>query len=420
MQKKRLDKQQIKKTVLQVAVFAFILFAVLGLFALKAYAACAHIYDNNGNCLACGYTCLHDETRVQVHKSYGRPSGLLNTQHFTYNYCDECHYSWTTTEKCVAANPLDSSPYCMYCDYYIGSDDKYCFHSFQLGICTKCNYHCEHEYTGTECIYCGIDCSHSNVYYVYNQSTANAHKHILAPYCSDCDIGLLTSHPDVAKSESCTYDNKGVCTKCKRSCLHEFGFEDGKCNICNYGCGHSAGSTYTYEPLSNSSIYHSVKAWCKTCGERNTADPQNGAHVKCTFSSGKCSKCKRSCSHSAVETTYTVIPNDYTQHSITVTCSICFTVTSTSYGSHGYDMQNVCQSCFLECTHERWTDGKCTYCKNTCAHSSYSNGKCASCGITCKHPSKTTRYTQRANDYGIHNVITTCNTCNQQISSDHV
>lgn len=56
MQKKRLDKKALKKTFINIAIFAFIFFAALGLFALKAYAACAHQYVN-GNCIHCGITC---------------------------------------------------------------------------------------------------------------------------------------------------------------------------------------------------------------------------------------------------------------------------------------------------------------------------------------------------------------------------
>ena len=72
----------------------------------------------------------------------------------------------------------------------------------------------------------------------------------------------------------------------------------------------------------------------------------------------------------------------------------------------------------MQCIHERWTDGNCTYCSYACQHATYKNGNCSTCGKACAHSNTTITYTQRANDYGIHNVITTCNTCNQQISSD--
>ncbi len=416
MQKKMLNKERVKKILVYTAISLLLLCVTLGLFALKAYAACAHQYVG-GNCIHCGLPCQSCDTGNGQEYSYLSNETLNN--HFVFKECTECGLVTSVGfEDCT----FDIQDVCTKCGHEKINTDCI-FHSFNLGKCMFCGFVCFHpSYDGGVCVLCRLPCFHTNIDMHYIQSTINLHKHLLSPLCADCDIGVVKDHSAVGVSEACSYDDEGVCTKCKRFCLHEFGFEDGKCSICDYGCKHSDGSTYTYEPFPGSISSHTITAWCNTCGECNTADSQNGVRVECTFLSGKCSKCKRTCEHSSVKQTFSSIPNDYAQHNVILTCNICSTVTSTSYGSHKYDMQNMCQECFLVCTHERWTDGICTYCKCSCAHSTYVNGKCSSCGFVCRHRSLTTTYTQIANDYALHNVITTCNICDMQTSTfaDHM
>ncbi len=405
MQRKRLDKKQFRKTLLYTVIFLLSLCAVLGLFALKAYAACSHQYVN-GNCIHCGIPCQSCETGEMQSYSYTNFNGT--NQHVIYRTCDECGLE--TNEGLEDCN-FNLQNVCMDCGHSKTVDSECVFHTFLMGICETCGYECPHsEYQDSVCSLCGITCIHSNIDMHYNQSSTNIHQHILAPYCADCDIGLVTDHPDCAKAEVCSYDENGICIKCSRSCLHEYGFENGICPMCNYGCGHSAGSTYTYDPISSSTSYHSVKAWCVTCGELNTGDSQNGAHVKCTFINGECTFCKRACSHSSVSTSYSQISNDYALHKVIKTCKTCKQQVSSDMADHTYS-GSTCSACNLVCTHERWTDGKCTYCSFACQHGTYEDYKCSICNLACNHPSTTGTVVYSTNP-STHKYIYYCDVCN--------
>lgn len=260
------------------------------------------------------------------------------------------------------------------------------------------------------------DCGHDN----YNSNGVCLtcrnceHWYFTGDSCDNCSF--ICPHPEWIDSE---------CVVCHSECIRHR-FTNGICDICGYGCGHSKGSTYTYEPLSTSPIYHTIRAWCVTCGARNTSDPLNGAQVRCTYSQGSdyCNDCLRDCVHLKVSTTFEQregdkFDEDYKYHDVVKTCVYCNTVVSSSQESHTYDNSNTCISCHLSCAHPTVydSDDECQYCGMNCAHVYDSNGKCTNCAYQCAHLHTNIIYFP-SQDGENHFAVTMCSVCNVQISSN--
>lgn len=353
MQKKRLEKKHIKKIFLQIGLFAFILFAVLGLFALKAYAACEHQFYN-GVCVHCGYACQSCSSGQGQEYRY-EYAQLNGNKHTVYRLCTDCRV-----------------------EYNEGLED--CTFNSQ-NVCTKCGVVCKHpNFVDGACTVCGHVCGHSKSinYYTYETTPSNSITHTIRAWCSICHQRNY-SDPHNGEYETCQFDpSDGICPKCDRHCEHPE-FSDNycqkcgfycehyvmhldTCEVCGYKCTHNHGVIDSFEPVDRQShIKFSCCVICSYIFNQYTV-PHGNNYTE----------------------TYTDIGDSYL-HKVTFYCKSCDYL-STEEAEHVFTGSS-CMYCNMVCKHPHFdTHGYCTLCRAPCPHDQgYTDGLCNRCTSVCKH-----------------------------------
>lgn len=268
MQNKRLDKKQIKKIVFLIAVFALIVFTVLGLFALKAYAACAHQFYN-GVCVHCGYACQSCSNEQGQEYRYEQ-AAMIGNKHTVYRLCTDCRVEYKEgLEDCS----FNLQNVCTKCGgTYTDTSSDCIFHYFLFGVCTECGYECLHLiFENGVCTVCKISCPHNSFSYKRIRVDNRDDGHQLEATCIDC--GIKTSSIEAhsysqSECEQCSYRcshmfwDDGSCRYCSIQCLHP-SYNDEKCTVCKMPCPHTT-FTETYNAISDN-YYHEIVKTCSKC-----------------------------------------------------------------------------------------------------------------------------------------------------------
>lgn len=333
-----------------------------------AYCTCGaskpedHDYDN-GVCTACGYVCQHTNyingkcatcncehlphnythTYAQYSSSKHRAYCIcgasqlefhtfveaINELGDKYKGCTKCNYSETIKHTCSYTSYYTQhtnthhKAHCICGAYEIKS------HSFDMtGKCVDCGYICSHTYSNGVCTIC--DRAHSPHNFTYSYSQNDSYSHLA--YCS-CGASSVESH---------TYNSANTCTK----------------------CGYHMHS-YTYSYSQNSNTKH--RAYC-ICG---ASQLESHTFVQSVNELGDiykgCTKCGyyETTPHTCSYTSY-YSHNSNTQHKAHCQCG-AYTLQAHTYNSSG-----VCTKCGYTCTHT-YSNGVCTTCGYACTSHSYTN-----------------------------------------------
>ena len=304
-----------------------------------------HTYQD-GVCTECDYECEH---------SFGELKDLNGSEH--YRECSICKYQE------IENHELNNMCYCTTCGYHdcdtmgwFGGetiDDNTCYticmecktrfgiknHSYSEGVCTDCNYECEHS---TEKLVSVNNDTHNCVCTVCNK-VLRTENHTFSGDGEKCSCGH--SH-DCEASNKFQYSPNvedwciKECTICGASCKisEEHEWVNGKCFYCEKECEHNFGQ---YEPIYSG--YHGRT--CSICGYIDEAE-HNLVNCKCTVCNAE--------EHSMID----------------CECTLC------DYANHRWNA-GVCEDCNYECEHD--IEGcECTICDYE--NHSWNYGTCSQCG----------------------------------------
>lgn len=154
---------------------------------------------NSGVCSVCGYGCLH-------------PDGW-NPYSTTRHVCDVCQLT-TDHDHSVIAGTRESCFHCNTCGADISP------HTFANGLCSVCNYSCDHAGT-------------------FQSYSKAEHR------CSFCAMRQAHNFHTNANADACK-----TCSTCGYVLAHEF--QGAHCPVCNFTCSHTA--------------KHSQHGICPVCG----------------------------------------------------------------------------------------------------------------------------------------------------------
>jgi len=108
---------------------------------------------------------------------------------------------------------------------------------------------------------------------------------------------------------------------------------------------------------------------------------------KHVWENGKCTKCKKECTHkydSFGECTICGYECTHESYDDDGKCNKC-RIDKSSVHQHNWE-NGQCTECSKVCSHLSYIDGKCKKCGKECAHESYEGGYCKVCRMACTHP----------------------------------
>ena len=347
-------KKQNRKIVLLPIVILFIVTAILSVTIIVMNKASALTSNLE---ITSKYKCGSDSSHtVAITKDYVE---LSSSMHAKKVYCQDCSYTtYVESEKHDSASEGHQPNSCM--DPYIR--------------CTKCGYKIEkasdstieslHQYLNVANNWVSIsDTQHEQQYtctvcHVTVSKNKGSHDSNVAPnscmnpyyLCSKC--GKQMKKASDTEIEALHKYVNGVCTVCKKqqtTHTHTWGYHPqgntGKHTKACTGC--SAVTTETCSPNSSKVISAAtcvdaavVELTCSQCGGtwQTTGAAATGKHK---YVNGICSVCgakdpsyTETCTHPSASRKNTYSKSDINQHKITITCSLCNTVLSTTYEEH--------------------------------------------------------------------------------------
>lgn len=215
-------------------------------------------------------------------------------------------------------------------------------------------------------------------------------------------------------------------------------FVNGTCTRCGatQTCSHSSYSSWSITTEATCITAGIKKRTCNTCGYEDTQTIAATGH-SWSSTTGKCTKCGESCSHSYGSWTTTTAATCTTAGSQMRTCSICNKVEIQPIAIKGHTWSSStgkCTTCGASCSHSygSWTTTTAATCtsagskKRTCSICGYvetqtiaatghswssSTGKCSNCGVYCSHSSTSTSTITSASCTSSGSGRETCNTC---------
>ena len=282
--------------------------------------ACTHSFSVS-KCSICDYTCTNHNYVAKYDNA---------SRH--YFLCTICHFSkhdgngYPIYENHVWSSTTGRCTICQGQCYHLSLTGTTCNTCGKTGCCahnmvrnsdgsatcSKCSYHCTHQYYHGSCNYCGIDCPHN--FEMYDNALDMGWGSVTC-YCTLCDIQcdheyeessatfITVSEDDIYHVDRCldgtywkdkeehTYDSSNVCTVCGHSCEHssvsvtvsnQVYSTDGTtdydetttCNTCNYtatehktkNVGHNySEEVVKAETLKSEATCTSAAVYYKTC-----------------------------------------------------------------------------------------------------------------------------------------------------------
>ena len=413
----------------------------------KAYTNAEHGYYL-GTCVYCGHS----------HVNHIEDDWTIDDE-YHWIYCSVCMVELESGEHNLGEIDKSSSDiqnhyrYCSICERGVGEE-----HTYQDGVCTECDYECEHMWSNGTCSNChithdcGADWDVSAVYVgeegwhdivcniCHARYGSDPHNYNGDATCDDCNY-IHTNH---------TYEN-GICTVCGHECEHSFGelkdLNGGEhyreCFICKYQeiDNHEFGTGSTCSVCGHTCVHSWDSGYCEFCGIAHDCESEgiykfsivdSITHIK---NCGICNNYIGEYEHNMIKWEY----EDEVHHFGT-----CVDCKLDDLAAHRYE-NGKCKDCEHECEHymegcecrhcdyenHTWNFGVCTECDYECEHDiedcecticdyenhSWNYGTCSQCGGShdCSKESDYSYY-----DYGSDDDCrVTCGICYNEWSAGH-